>query len=138
MSDRRVLIGLAEKWGSLDQPRATGELYAINADGKRGELLAGYRAQPRDPGFVTGRKVQPVAAFLADPLADDENTALVTIWPFSDDPNTRLERMDLLTGRGVLVANSPVRRAAFTTDNKGRLRFAHGAGTDNVNKLFYR
>ncbi|WMJ68285.1 prolyl oligopeptidase family serine peptidase [Stenotrophomonas sp. 24(2023)] len=138
VSERRVLIGLAEKWGSLDQPRPTGELYAINADGKRGELLAGYRAQPNDPGFVTGRKVQPVAAFLTDALPEDERSVLVSIWPFSDDPNTRLEKMDLLTGRRILVANSPVRRATFTTDNSGTLRLAHGAGTDNVNKLYYR
>ena len=138
VSDTRLLIGLAEKWGPLDQPRPTGELYAIDANGKRGDLLVGYRARPDEPGFVTGRVAEQVAAFLADPLAADERNVLISLWPFANDTNTRLERMDVITGRRVLVSRSPVQRATFTTDNQGELRFAHGAAADNVNKLYYR
>lgn len=138
VSDTRLLIGLAEKWGPLDQPRPTGELYAIDANGKRGDLLVGYRARPDEPGFVTGRVAEQVAAFLADPLTADERNVLISLWPFANDTNTRLERMDVITGRRVLVSRSPVQRATFTTDNQGELRFAHGAAADNVNKLYYR
>jgi len=138
VSDTRLLIGLAEKWGALDEPRPTGELYAIDANGKRGDLLVGYRARPDEPGFVTGRVVEPVAAFLADPLAGDERSVLISLWPFANDTSARLERMDVITGRRVLVSRSPVQRATFTTDNSGELRFARGAAADNVNKLYYR
>ncbi|HDS1039970.1 TPA: S9 family peptidase [Stenotrophomonas maltophilia] len=138
VSDTRLLIGLAEKWGALDEPRPTGELYAIDANGKRGDLLVGYRARPDEPGFVTGRVVEPVAAFLADPLAGDERNVLISLWPFANDTSARLERMDVITGRRVLVSRSPVQRATFTTDNSGELRFARGAAADNVNKLYYR
>lgn len=138
VSDNRLLIGLAEKWGALDVPRSTGELYAMDADGKRGDLLVGYRARPDEPGLVSGRVVEPVAAFLADPLAGDERNVLISLWPFANDTSARLERMDVITGRRVLVSRSPVQRATFTTDNAGVLRFARGAAADNINKLYYR
>lgn len=139
VSGERVLIGLAEKHGSLDQPRMTGELYAMNANGGRGELLVGYRVQGNGPGTrIQQKKVEAVAAFLADDLPADDRNVLVTIWPFNDDPFTRADRLDVTTGRRQTVARSPVRRADFVTDNQGQVRFAHGAGTDNVNKLYYR
>lgn len=138
VSDTRLLIGLAEKWGALDEPRPTGELYAIDANGKRGDLLVGYRARPDEPGLVSGRVAEPVAAFLADPLDGDERNVLISLWPFANDTRARLERMDVITGRRILVSQSPVQRATFTTDNRGELRFARGAASDNVNKLYYR
>ena len=138
VSDTRLVIGLAEKWGALDAPRPTGELYAMDANGKRGDLLVGYRARPDEPGLVSGRVVEPVAAFIADPLVGDERNVLISLWPFANDTSARLERMDVITGRRVLVSRSPVQRATFTTDNGGVLRFARGAAADNVNKLYYR
>lgn len=130
VSNERLVIGLAQKLGRLDRPRATGELYGINADGKAGELLVGYR--------VGGFNESQVSAFLTDELADDDRNVLVAVWPFAESPFTRVERMDAVTGRRVIVARSPVQRADFTTDNTGEVRFALGAGSDNVNKLYYR
>lgn len=139
VNGERVLIGLAEKFGSLDEPRLTGELYAMNANGGSGELLVGYRVESQGPGTrIQPKKVEAVAAFLADDLPQDDRSVLVTVWPFSADPFTRADRLDVQSGRRQTVARSPVRRAEFVTDNQGQIRFAHGAGTDNVNKLYYR
>lgn len=139
VSDERLLIGLAQSHGQLDEPRLTGELFAMDADGKRSELLVGYRVQGRGPGTrIQPKKVEYVAAFLTDDLPAEERNVLVTIWPGSEDPYTRLDRLDVVSGQRSTVARSPVRRAAFTTDNAGRPRFARGAGSDNVNKLYYR
>ncbi len=139
VSDQRVLIGLAEKWGSLDAPRPTGELYAINANGGRGELLVGYRVEGKGPGSrIQPKKVEAVAAFLIDSMPQEEGNVLVSVWPFSADPYTRVDRLDVSSGRRVTVARSPVRRADFTSDPNGQIRFAHGAGADNVNKLYHR
>lgn len=139
VSDKRVLIGLAEKSGSLDTPRLTGELYAINANGGGGELLVGYRVEGNGPGTrIQPKKVEAVAAFLIDSMPQEERNVLVSVWPFSEDPYTRVDRLDISSGRRVTVARSPVRRADFTSDPGGQIRFAHGAGADNVNKLYYR
>ncbi|WP_210131661.1 alpha/beta hydrolase family protein [Stenotrophomonas rhizophila] len=130
VSNERLVIGLAQKWGRLDKPRPTGELYGINADGRSGELLVGYR--------VGGLNDSQVSAFLTDELADDERNVLIAVWPFAENPYTRIERMDAVTGRRIVVARSPVQGAYFATDNTGEVRFALGSGSDNVQKLYYR
>ncbi len=138
-SDDRVLIGLAEKFGSLDKPQPTGELYALSARTGRGELLVGYRVQDNGPGTrIQPKKVEAVAAFLIDSMPQDERNVLVSVWPFSSDPYTRVDRLDITSGRRQTVARSPVRNGQFVSDPSGQIRFAHGAGTDNVNKLYYR
>ncbi|MFN4162614.1 MAG: alpha/beta hydrolase family protein, partial [Stenotrophomonas sp.] len=139
VNGNRVLIGLAEKIGALDMPRPTGELFAINADGGRGELLVGYRVEGNGPGTrIQPKKVEAVSAFLFDDLPQDDRNVLVSIWPFSNEPFTRVDKLDVQSGRRQTVALSPVRRAEFVSDANGQVRFAHGAGTDNVNKLYYR
>ncbi len=139
VSDERLLVGLAEKLGRLDAPQSTGELYGINADGKAGKLLVGYRVQDQQLGtHIGGQRGGAVAAFLTDELAGDDRNALIAVWPFAENPYTQIERMDVLTGGRVTVARSPVQRASFVTDNAGEVRFAIGSSADNVRKLYYR
>ena len=139
VNDQRVLIGLAEKFGSLDEPQPTGELFGINADGGRGELLVGYRVQSLGPGTrIQPKKVEAVAAFLIDALPDQDRGVLVKVMPFSVDPFTSAERLDVNSGKRTPVARAPVQRADFVADGKGEVRFADGAGGDNVDKLYYR
>lgn len=139
VNDQRVLIGLAEKFGSLDEPQPTGELFGINADGGRGELLIGYRVQNRGLGTrIQPKKVEAVAAFMMDALPDQDRRVLVKVMPFSADPFTSAERLDVNSGQRTTVARAPVQRADFVADGKGEVRFADGAAGDNVNKLYYR
>lgn len=135
----RVLISTSEKFGLLDQPMLTGELYAMNADGGQADILVGQRVQGAGLGTkIQQKKVERVAAFLIDRLPADDNNVLIAVSPFSNDPYTRVDKMDVRTGRRVQVARAPVRNAQFTSDNNGIVRFAHGAGSDLVNKLYYR
>ncbi len=139
VSDDRVLIELAQKLGSLDMPQRTGELYSLRANTSSGLLLVGYRVDAQETGsHISGKKAEHVAAFLTDDLPADDRNVLIAVSPFTADPYTRLEKMDVSTGRRTPVTRSPVRRGSFTTDGQGQARFAHGAGADNVNKLFYR
>ncbi len=39
----RVVLSVAEKFGQLDQPLGTGELFAMDADGGKATVLVGYR-----------------------------------------------------------------------------------------------
>lgn len=138
VSPERVVVSLAEKSGPRDEPWLTGELYATNADGSRRDILVGL-------GVVTGlgSRIQPkkeerVFAFLVDDLPADDRNVIVSVGPFSREPHTRAERMDVYSGRRVQVAAAPVARADFVTDNQGVVRFAQGAGGDNASKLYYR
>lgn len=139
VNPERVLISTSEKFGLLDSPQWTGELYAINADGGKAELLVGMRVQGEGLGTnIKGKKAERVAAFLVDDLPNDDKNVIISVIPFSADPYTRVEQMDVYTGRRIPIARAPVRKADFTTDNRGNVRFAHGQGTDNINKLYYR
>jgi len=139
VNPERVLIAISEKYGALDEPQPTGELYGINADGTKVEMLVGYRVQSRGAGTrVQPKKVEDVAAFLVDTLPGDDKNVIIAVWPFSEDPFTRAERMDVYSGKRTPAVRAPVRRARFATDNTGTVRFAAGAGSDNVRKLYYR
>jgi len=136
VSDTRVLVSMAERFSSLEAPRLTGELHAINADGTGGRSLMTHF--DNSPNGKTMKFDNFVAGFLADDLPNDERNVLISVRAFGYDPNTRIERMDVYTGRRSPVASAPVHRASFTTDNAGEVRFARGAGNDNVSKLYYR
>ena len=138
-NSERLLISTEEKFGELDQPQPTGELYAVNADGQKAELLVGQRVQGQGLGtLIQPKKAEKVAAFLIDDLPADDRTVLISVWPFSNEPYTRAERMDIYSGRRTPVARAPVRRANFVSDNRGNVRFALGAGIEDISKLYYR
>lgn len=139
VNDTRVLVELAKKFGTLEQPQATGELYGLSAGRRGGDLLVGYRVAGGHTGtHIAAKKAELVAAFLTDHLPGDDRNVLVAVNGVGAEPYTRLERMDVNNGRRVPVTRSPVRRGSFTTDAEGQARFVHGAGADNVNKLYYR
>lgn len=138
VSADRVIIGAAEKFGELDEPQPTGELFAMNADGGKSEMLVGQRVSG-DPGTRIRRKqAEQVAAFLVDDLPRDDRYVLISVSPFSRDAYPRVDRMDVYTGVRQTVVRSPVRNARFATDNQGVVRFAVGSDTDNASQLHYR
>ncbi len=139
VNPERVVVSVAEKFGQLDQPMGTGELFAIDANGGKATLLVGYRVGGQQTGSNIQQKTsEQVHAFLVDSLRADDKNVVVSIWPWSEDPFTRAERMDVYSGRRTPLARAPVRNADFTTDNVGEVRFAYGSGVDNSRKLYYR
>lgn len=138
VNDERILISVSQKFGLLDQPLPTGELYGINADGSRAELLVGQGVRDETGTNIRTKREEKVAAFLVDDLPNDDRYVLIRVWPFAEDPYTRVDKMDVYSGRRVQVVKAPVRRANFATDRTGVVRFAVGAGADNASKLYYR
>ena len=139
VSPERVVISTAQKFGMLAAPQPDGNLYAINADGSGADILVGQSVQ--GAGLQTRiqpKKVDRVAAFLVDDLPEDDKYVIVSVSPFTADPYTQADRLDVRTGRRTQLARAPVRNADFVTDNDGLVRFAYGSGVDNVRKLYYR
>jgi acetyl esterase/lipase len=124
VNDRRVMASIAEKRGRNDTPTMTGELIAVDADGKRGKWLTS--------------RLEYTYALMHDDLPGDDRHVLVTAISAGDNPETALEKMDVYDGSRSPVASAPVRSAVFTSDAAGAARFAHGSGNDNVGKLYYR
>ncbi len=135
----RVLIRPSEKFGAQEAPELTGELYAVNVDGGKGGILVGQRVQGEGPGTrIQPRKVEQVAAFLVDDLPGNDKDVIISVSPFTADPFTRIEKMDVYTGRRLPITQAPVRNADFVTDNAGKVRFASGEDIDLSKRLYYR
>ena len=135
----RVLLSPSEKFGALERPQLTGELYAVNIDGSRGGILVGQRVQGEGPGTrIQPRKVEQVAAFLVDNLPGNDKDVIISVSPFTADSFTRIEKMDVYTGRRMPITQAPVRNAGFLTDNAGKVRFASGEDIDLSKRLYYR
>lgn len=138
-NDERVVVSLSSKQGSRDEPVAIGELYAVNVDGKYSMLLASPYGVRTQPGLVTEmRNTFEQSVYMLDPLAGDPRNVLVSAVPVASDPVVRIEKLDIYSRNRVRIAEVPVQRASFVSDQAGEVRFAVGAKADNISKLFYR
>ena len=138
-NDERVVVAMARRLGTQDAPYATGELHAVNVDGKQGMLLSSPNGVDEFSGIGgTIRLTSEAAVFMIDPLAGDERNILVSSMQPTTDPQTSVEKLDIYNRRRTTVASAPVRNATFAVDNAGEVRFARGSGYDNVSKLYYR
>lgn len=142
-NDSRVVIELwSEGDGSLAQPTNYGELYAINADTGRGEMMFGYRAVSSAPGPVgsTPAAEQMGGEFLARLRGGDDRHVLVNTYYFRDagDRTTSLISVDVYNGRRNQLTVAPIPNSGFITDERGEPRIAYGE-TENVEpRYFYR
>ncbi len=140
VGDERLMFGLAERFGARDFPTPTGELFAMNVDGSRAQLLVGWRVRENSLGtnIRSSAKEEFVHAWPIDLLPEDPRHVLVAVSPFSKDPLTRVDRMDVQNGRRTTIATAPVYRGRFLADHTGEIRFAVGARGDNISRLYYR
>ncbi len=139
VNPKQVVFSMVEKHGALDQPQWLGELYTATVDG-HSEILIGQRVGGMQTGSRVPRKTaERVAAYLIDDLPQDDDHILVGVMPITADPYTRVERMDVRSGRRTPVTRVPVRNARIVTDNQGVVRFASGNGTGGIiQQLYYR
>ncbi len=139
VSPKRLVISMARKFGALDRPELTGNLYGINADGSGSSLLVGPDVDQMSTGsHIQARTTEDVWASFVDDLPNDDHNVLVSVTPFTADAYSRVDRMDVDTGVRHPVLRSPVRNASFVTDNSGVVRFASGYDMNDINYLYYR
>ena len=87
VSNDRVVLSSALKLGALEAPQATGELFGVNADGSKADMLIGFRRQGGSLGSAIGdSKPQSVFAEVIDDLPGDDKNVIVAITPFTRDP----------------------------------------------------
>ncbi|WCE02614.1 S9 family peptidase [Pseudoxanthomonas sp. JBR18] len=139
VNDTRVVVAMDRQFGSRAQPYPTGELHAVNADGSGAALIASPFAIDVATGRDPFRSDAKNVVFMFDTMPGDDHKVLVASSPLSQaDPVTRVESLNVYNRGRFVIATAPVRNASFTTDVQGQVRFAQGAGGDNVSKLYYR
>lgn len=138
VAPQRVMYAVGERFGGLDEPQPTGELYAVNADGGDDALLFGYRAGSNHGATHIAHAVSELAfGSLIAPLRDDPKHALIASYTVNG-AMPEAYKLDLFEGTKVRVATAPLRNARFLADHKGNIRFAYGVDNDQKQKVFYR
>lgn len=130
-NNERLIITLAKELGSLESPVSTGELFAMNADGKKRIMLTGHRAAK--PDYSTSR--------IIDWLPQEDDFVLVSNYSWrSKTPTINVLRLNINNGRTSWVDQAPMRASPgrgvdVITDNTGAVRFAVGMDKESDDEL---
>ena len=134
VNDERILVSIMFDWAGYEDERSYGELYAVNADGKRGKYLFGLRG---DQAGNTRSRVSQVsrrteAASLQHPLWHDPRKILITIRDLTrgfKSTNT-VAKLDVYSGRVSDELRPPTSNASILTDRRGEVRFSYYVDDD--------
>lgn len=126
----------------LDAPVRTGELYAVDADGKRSVPLFGYR-MAREGSQATNIRsavAERASGYLLDALKDQENQILIMVvpWGATEGAFNEVRRLNLRSGRASPVVRAPIREASFLTDRDGNVRLSWGETLAGRQELYAR
>ncbi len=123
VGDDRVMFNAVRKMGGYAQPFATGEWFAVNADGSKPRPLIFYGSQG-----ATGRNktVGNQRFSLLDVLKDEDRSVIMEVRsPRSKEgAGTEVVRMDTLTGRRTSLGRAPKENCGIVLDAKKDPRFA--------------
>jgi dienelactone hydrolase len=139
VSNQRLMYRLAERQlnGLLS---VTGEIAAIDVDGKSHELLYGYRAGMQQTGTrIATREDSYATAELISPLLDDDKNVLMSEQPWKlvgnyymrdRDAKPNIILLDVYTGRKKNLGRAPLIGAELLVDRSDRVRIAIGLNQD--------
>ena len=148
INDERLIFAFAEDRLGLDAPVLTGELFGVDYNGKRRELLAGYRASDQRTGSWLGSKEDDLSSFyLLNTLEDDDKHVLVIEYPWSPDgrywsddrmKQPIISRMNAYSGKKRRLEVLPFRNATPFSTKDGTIRFVTYEGEDAFFRAAFR
>lgn len=130
VNNERLVIKILKSDPWDEQPKFYGQLYAVDYNGKNGELIYGVGAGEMQTGSKL-RKKQDTYGWgeLVSILPDDPKHILISSTPMSDGGERRatIHKLNVYDGKlSRQLTRSPVSYARFITDGKGNLKIAFG------------
>ncbi|WP_334032108.1 alpha/beta hydrolase family protein [Alteromonas sp. P256] len=133
VNSERLLFEYAEKQFSYDRPVPTGELFAMNVDGSKTELLYGYRAGDAKLGSRLSSRDDVLASQeVLSLLENDERHILITEYPWDKQGDTYydnrvkqpiISKLNISTGRKRKVDVLPYNRSSALATKDGQVLF---------------
>ncbi len=133
VNSERLIYQFAEKSPNFDAPTFTGELFAINFDGKANRLLAGYRADDRRTGtrFSSKRPAWGSHSVISNLVTDDKHVLIVERpWQlhgnrYYDDgtKNPVVTKLNIYSGKKTDKEVIPYPGARVFADDNGNINF---------------
>lgn len=127
---KRLVLSIAEKNGSLEVPLNFGELMAVDADGKNGRYLFGFRAAEGAGSLGRAKHFEDVRMIGA--RYEDPQHILIVTDDQSGDRREYVEKLDVSTGHRDVVTVAPFDgTGSFAVDIHGEPRYAFTLDVDN-------
>lgn len=136
ISNTRVLFRIAERQQGMAKPTPTGELTAVDYDGKRQSLIYGYRAGTRQTGtLIKARESSYATPELITPLMKDDENILIAEhpwrligngWYYDRDAKPVITMLNTYSGKKSRVGAAPLAGATLLVDRNDDVRFAIG------------
>ncbi|MEW6993501.1 prolyl oligopeptidase family serine peptidase [Colwelliaceae bacterium MEBiC 14330] len=142
VNNERVVISLAIRESNSEKPIYYGELFAINIDGKRGELIYGHRAGEQQTGTRIKKK-EAIRGWgeIIDILPNDKRHILISSTPMSNSGERLATVYKLNVYSGLLKekqGTSPIPHSQFLVDKEGEVRLVVGTDRHNKKQLYVK
>lgn len=136
VNNERVVIEIAKNIYSQEQPVFYGELYAINIDGSKGEMIYGYQAGQKQTGTKVKKKKSTYGiGEIIDTLPEDDKHILISSTPMSENMGEKLSSVLKINVYSGIIKKSygkaPISYSRFLTNINGEIKVS--AGTDKYN-----
>ncbi|WP_144391694.1 alpha/beta hydrolase family protein [Pleionea sediminis] len=140
VNNDRIVVKVLHNLVQYEEPKYLGELYAVDYDGDNGKFIFGFRAH--DPGKRHSRRKaneNKAWAEIIDVLKDDDDHILISSAEWDNrGAYPEVMTLDVYRGKTHRIAKSPARRAAFYTDENGKLKLAHSIDSERNQTLFVK
>ncbi len=141
-NDERVVASVLRNYDRLEEESSLGELFAMNADGKKSEHLFGFRAGADSTSFghVKRKSNEYGFATIIDMLWDDPKHVLIEIRNYSGSITLPVEsaRLNIYNGRVQRRVPAPAANSQLVSDREGKVRFAYSIDDDQNSVIHFR
>lgn len=134
-NDERLLISIAREGGALERPVLTGELFAMDANGKLSVFLTGVRSKDKSTTVST----------VIDWLPQEKDSVVIAEYNWRNkDPYISFHKLNIRSGRKKGLGNAPIRAVAglmaALTDSEGYPKLVVGLDPKDNDKqiIMYR
>ncbi|WP_371194274.1 alpha/beta fold hydrolase [Glaciecola sp. SC05] len=139
-NNERLVMQVLEHNPWAENPAFYGELFAINYDGKRGDIIYGYRGGEQSVGtkLRTKESVRGWAEVI-NLLPNEEDYILITSQPQSADGRRQktVHRLNVYTGDlSSVIAGTPTDASYVVASNDGNLQFAVGLDKNFKRRIY--
>ncbi|MEW9797825.1 S9 family peptidase [Alteromonas sp. CYL-A6] len=141
-TNERLVMEMLVRRPWKEEPEDYGELFAVDYDGGRPEIIYGARAgrDEMQTGSLTKKTVAEYGwGDIIHVLPDDPDHILISSTPMSEDHSNlpRVHRLNIYNGRmSRKITTAPIQDAAFITDRAGELKMATGEDENNQQRTY--
>jgi dipeptidyl aminopeptidase/acylaminoacyl peptidase len=148
VNDERIVYQFREAVNFSDRPIATGELFAINVDSKRNQMLYGYRAGEKSTGTRLAKREDTKATpDIISTLVNDDKNILIVEYPWTlignayfdtRKKNSIITRLNIYSGAKRKIETLPYPGARPFANEDGQIRFIRWRNEEFKTEFAYR